>query len=147
MPPVSDAVPMKFAQPAALYEPPFDGNDVVEAGAVASIVHVNDAGVASVLPAASVARTSKVCEPSARPLYDFGEEQVVQEPPSIRHANVDPLSLELKEKLAAPALVGSAGCAVIVVFGAAVSTVHVNEAGVASVLPAASVARASKVCE
>ena len=36
-------------------------------GSVRSIVHVNEAGLASVLPAASVARTSKVCEPAARP--------------------------------------------------------------------------------
>src|SRR5215217_5857526 len=107
MPPVSDAVPMKFAQPAALYEPPFDGNDVVEAGAVASIVHVNDAGVASVLPAASVARASKVCEPSARPVYDFGEVHEAKEAPSSLHSNVDPASLLLNEKLAPVAFVGS----------------------------------------
>ena len=42
---------------------------------------------------------------------------------------------------------GSLGCAVIVVFGAVVSIVHVNEAGERSVLPAASVARTWKVCE
>ena len=36
-------------------------------GAVVSIVQVELAGVASTLPAWSIARTSKVCEPSARP--------------------------------------------------------------------------------
>ena len=36
------------------------------AGAVASTVQVRLAGVASVLPAASVALTQKVCEPSER---------------------------------------------------------------------------------
>ena len=53
----------------------------------------------------------------------------------------------MNENDAPVALVGSLGCAVIVVFGAAVSTVQVKEAGVGSVLPAASVARTSKVCE
>ena len=36
-------------------------------GGVASIVHVKEAGLASTLPAASVARTWKVWLPSARP--------------------------------------------------------------------------------
>ena len=40
---------------------------VVEDGAIVSIVHVYWAGVGSVLPAASVARTSKVWLPSERP--------------------------------------------------------------------------------
>ena len=35
-------------------------------GAIVSIVHVLVAGVASTLPAASFARTEKVCEPLAR---------------------------------------------------------------------------------
>ena len=46
----------------------FTGKLVDELGAVVSIVQVKDAGDASVLPAASVARTSKVCEPSERPV-------------------------------------------------------------------------------
>ena len=44
---------------------------IVVSGAVVSgvcTVHVRVAGVASVFPAASVARTLKVCAPSARPL-------------------------------------------------------------------------------
>jgi hypothetical protein len=40
---------------------------IVVCGAVVSIVQPYAAGVASVLPAASVALTSKVCEPSERP--------------------------------------------------------------------------------
>ena len=36
-------------------------------GAVVSTVHVRVAGVASTLPAASLARTENVCDPSARP--------------------------------------------------------------------------------
>ena len=46
---------------------------VLSPGAV--IVHVHTAGEASVLPAASVARTLNVCEPAASPLYAFGLEQ------------------------------------------------------------------------
>jgi hypothetical protein len=40
---------------------------IVVSGAVASIVHVWAAGVGSLLPAGSVARTWTVCVPSARP--------------------------------------------------------------------------------
>ncbi len=46
----------------------FTGKLVDELGAAVSIVQVKHAGVGSVLPAASVARTSKVCEPSVRPV-------------------------------------------------------------------------------
>ena len=47
----------------------FDGALVIVVlGAVVSTVHVEVAGVASTLPAASEARTEKVCEPSARPV-------------------------------------------------------------------------------
>jgi hypothetical protein len=67
-PTASDAVPAGSFQPAALYEPPAAGNVNAEAGAVRSIVHERDAGDASVLPAVSVARTSNVCKPSARPV-------------------------------------------------------------------------------
>ena len=67
------------------------------------------------------------------------------EPPSRRHSNVEEPSLEVKEKVAPAAFVGFAGLPVIVVFGAAVSTVHAKVAGERSTLPAASVARTSKV--
>jgi hypothetical protein len=47
----------------------FDGPEaIVVSGAPVSTVHVWIAGVASVLPAPSFARTLKVCEPSPRPL-------------------------------------------------------------------------------
>jgi len=49
-----------------LYSPLAAGNVVVELGAVVSTSHVYEAGEASWLPAASVARTSKVWLPSAR---------------------------------------------------------------------------------
>jgi hypothetical protein len=71
----------------------------------------------------------------------------LHEPPSIRHSKLEPPSVEVNEKLAPVALVGSLGCAVIDEFGAALSTVQVKDAGDASVLPAASIARTSKVWE
>ena len=49
-------------------EVPFAGWVSVTWGAVVSIVQVKVAGVGSVLPAGSVARTWKVWEPSLRPL-------------------------------------------------------------------------------
>ena len=71
--------------------------------------------------------------------------QAVQEPASILHSKLEPVSLELKEKAGVVLFEGSLGCAVIEVLGAAVSIVQVWLAGVASVLPAWSVARTSKV--
>ncbi len=67
-PTASEAVPAGSFQPAALYEPPAAGKVRAAVGGVRSIVHVRDAGEASALPAASVARTSKVWLPSARPV-------------------------------------------------------------------------------
>jgi hypothetical protein len=60
---------------------------------------------------------------------------------------VEPASLETKEKLALVEALGLLGAAVMVVLGAAVSTVHVKVAALASTLPAVSIARTEKVCE
>ena len=73
--------------------------------------------------------------------------QAVNAALSSEHWKVEPDFVEVKEKLALVESVGDGGSAVIVVSGAIVSTVHVYEAGVASVLPAASVAATRKVCE
>jgi hypothetical protein len=55
---------------------PLGPESMVVSGGVLSdagvIVHDCVAGDASVLPAGSVARTLKVCDPVARPLYVFG---------------------------------------------------------------------------
>jgi hypothetical protein len=118
---------------------------MVVSGAAVSTVQVKVAGVASTLPAGSVARTLNVCEPLASPAYGFGLVQVVNPPLSSSHSKVEPGSLAVKEKLAEVLAVGSLGEAVMVVFGAPVSTVHVNVAALASVLPAGSVARTAKV--
>jgi hypothetical protein len=58
------------------------------------------AGVASVLPAASAARTSNVCDRLDSPVYDFGDEHAPQPDPSSWHSNVEPVSDDEKEKLA-----------------------------------------------
>ena len=78
------------------------------------------------LPAASVARTSKVWLPalSAGEIVS-GLEQPLQPPPSMRHSKVEPASLELKVKLGVVLLDGSAGVVPMVVFGAVRSTVQV----------------------
>src|SRR6266540_1902118 len=74
------------------------------------------------VPAGSVARTSKVCELSARPLTLCGLVHGANEPPSIRHSKVEPVSDELNVNVGVAALDGSAGLATMVVFGAVRST-------------------------
>jgi hypothetical protein len=119
---------------------------IVVFGAVRSIVQVWDAGVPSVLPAWSVARTSNVWLPSPSALVVSGLVQLFQPPPSTRHSNVDPGSLALNANVGVVSLVGFVGPLSIVVFGAVRSIVQVKLAGDASVLPETSVARTSKVC-
>jgi Glu-tRNA(Gln) amidotransferase subunit E-like FAD-binding protein len=114
---------------------------IVSVGALTvEIVQAKLAGVGSVLPAASVAVTVNVWFPSASPVYAFGLVQADPAPPSIVQLNVLPASVEVNEKLAFELFDGFVGLEVIVVSGAAVSIVQVKLAGVASVLPAASVA-------
>ena len=114
-------------------------------GAVRSTVQACAAGVASTLPAASSARTSNVCAASVSPVYDAGLEQSANAPPSIRHSKPGPASDAVNEKLALVEFDADGGEEVMVVFAGVVSTVNVNDAGVASTLPAASIARTSKV--
>jgi hypothetical protein len=126
----------------------FTGDDVIVVlGGPVSTVHVRAAGVGSVFPTASVARTCTVWLPSARPVYVLGLVQAANAPASSLHWNVLLASVEVNEKLALVAFVGLTGPSVIVVSGAVASTVHVKLAGVASVLPAGSVARTSNVWE
>ncbi len=122
---------------------------IVVFGAPVSTVKVREAGVGSWLPAASVARTSKVWEPSVRFAVVKGEEQR-------REGGGVDAALEARAGLGrGEGEVGvvsfvkppAATVPVIVVSGAVVSTVKFREAGVGSTLPAASVARTSKVWE
>jgi hypothetical protein len=95
------------------------------------------AGVGSVFPALSVARTWKVWEPGNSPVYEAGLEQAVKPPPSSSHSKVEPPSEELKSKLTSGVL-GSGGATSIVVWGAVVSIVQLWVA-FGPLLPAASV--------
>jgi hypothetical protein len=70
--------------------------------------------------------------------------QALQAPPSMRHSNVEPPSLEEKSKSASALPVGFDGDESIVVCGAAVSYVKVRLDG-ASALPATSRARTRPV--
>ena len=114
-------------------------------GAVRSTVQACVAGVASRLPAASFARTSKVWAASVRPVYDTGLEQLAKAPPSRRHSKPGPASEAMNEKLALVEFESAGGEEVIVVFADVVSTVKMKEAGLASTFPATSVARTSSV--
>ena len=121
-------------------------------GADVSTVNERVAGEASVLPAASVARTETLWAPPARAVAVHGLVQFAHAPVSTRHWNVDPLLLEVKAKVGVESSVGPVGPEPIVVLGAVlsaggvVSTVNARVAGVASVLPAASVARTETLC-
>ncbi len=66
---------------------------IVVSGAIVSTVNVRAAGVGSTLPAASSARTSSVCRPSARAEATCGDEQAANVPPSRRHWKLAPVSL------------------------------------------------------
>jgi len=70
---------------------------------------------------------------------------VVAPGPSSLHSNVEPGLVEVNANDGEALFVGPAGPLVIVVSGAAVSTVNDRVAGVASTLPAASVARTVNV--
>ena len=123
----------------------------VVSGAVVSTVNDRVAGVGSVLPAESVARTENVYVPSASVPRLRGDEHAWNDPvaapgPSRRHSNVEPDSVEENVNDGALFADVPAGPVLIVVSGAVVSTVNVRVAGVGSTLPAASIARTENVC-
>src|SRR4051794_5578743 len=109
-------------------------------------VHERVAGVASLFPTASRARTENTCEPSASPVYDLGELHADQAALSSEHSNVAD-SVAVKVTVAALDDTVPVGPPVIVVSGARVSIDHVRTAGVGSTFPEASFARADNVCE
>ncbi len=98
------------------------------AGTTVSTVHVRVAA-ADVFPSASLARTSKVCAPSARPEWPTGEVQTPNAAPSSRHSNVTPPSVSEKPKLALVDETAPVGPESIVgTGGATVSTDQAREA-------------------
>src|SRR5215510_13468255 len=98
-------------------------------GSRVSTVKLREAGVWSVLPAGSVARTEKVWGPSAREAVVSGEEQGAQAPESTRHSKDEPGWSESKVKVGVGLLVGPAGPLRMLVSGSRVSTVKLREAG------------------
>src|SRR5207244_8717992 len=106
---------------------------MIVSGAVRSTVQLTVAGVASMLPAASLARTWKVCVlASTRPLKLVGLVQAAKAAASSLHSKLAPLSGELKLMLGE--LVLLSGAVLMIVSGAVRSTVQVTVAEVASVL-------------
>jgi hypothetical protein len=118
-------------------------SSIVVSGATVSTVKARLAGP-PVLPAASAARTSKVCAPSASVAVVCGDEQSASAAASTRHWKLAPASLE-NDSVGVESFVSPSGPEPIVVTGPTVSTVKARLAG-APVLPAASAARTSKVC-
>ena len=119
---------------------------IVVCGAAVSTVKLRDAGVASTFPAGSVARTSKVCAPSASDAVVSGVEctnPMRRRRPGTR--SVEPAWSAENANVGVASFVGPDGPLSIVVCGAAVSTVKLRDAGVASTFPAGSVARTSNV--
>src|SRR6266571_2065552 len=98
------------------------------------------------LPTASTALTEKVWEPSARPESACGDVHVAYVPVSSWHWKLDPVSLDVKEKLAELDVEGFVGFDVIVVSGATVSFVQLQLAGVGSGPPAL-IALTENVCD
>jgi hypothetical protein len=61
----------------------------VIAGVVVSTAHVRSVRLASLIPAASMARTRKVWKPYLRSVYSLGEVHRLKTPPSMLHANLE----------------------------------------------------------
>jgi hypothetical protein len=106
--------------------PPGGGSTLV------STANTRSAGVGSVLPASSVARTLKRCAPSASGPTDCGEEQGANPSPSRSHSKLEPASEELNAKLGCGSALVSVGPDSTVVSGGTVSTVNLRSAGVGS---------------
>src|SRR3954453_11183052 len=120
-----------------------------------STVHVRLAGVGSVLPAGSVARTSTVCwPPSSSPSFQLAEHgaQATVSTLSLvslsrRHSNVELASddVELNDGVRSVALPPWSGPTAIVVSGGSASTVNARAAGVESSMPSVDLARTLSV--
>jgi hypothetical protein len=80
-----------------------------------STVKLREDGVASTFPAVSVARTSKVCAPSASAAVVWAELQEVQAPASTRHSNVEPAWSAENVNVGVESFVGPEGPLLIVV--------------------------------
>src|SRR3954468_16997482 len=95
---------------------------IVAFGLAVSRCQVQEAGDASVLPAASVARTSNVWELSLSPPTLFGLVHGAKAAPSTLHSKLEPGSVEVNVNAGAATLDGSAGLPTMFVSGAVRST-------------------------
>src|SRR5918996_2295943 len=138
-----DSLELKWNEALVLVVVAGGACEIVVCGAAVSTVIARLAGLPSVLPAASVARTSNVCAPSDNAPVVCGDVQAAKAALSTRHWKFAPGSLE-NPNVGVESLVNPVGPESIVVCGAAVSTVIARLAA-APVLPAASVARTSNV--
>ena len=112
-------------------------------GGVRSLVQECVAGVGSVLPAPSTARTLNVCDPDPGTSTGSGDVHAVKALWRNEHWKVEPASLEVNENTATSLPVRLPGLA-SVVSGGVVSTVHVIGWAWVSTLPAGSTAWMSR---
>ena len=117
---------MNDAEPDPIVAPSAGPPVIVVSGAVVSTVNVREAGEASTLPTASIARTENVCSPSLRPDSARGEPHTVNAPPSSLHSKESVSSTGSPTKVNAADVVAivepAAGPPVITVSGGVVST-------------------------
>src|SRR5918999_2934212 len=97
------------------------------------------------LPAPSIARTRKVCDPEPSAVYVTGDSQSAHAAPSSAHSNCESASFALKVNVALVAVVEASGFSRIVVFGGT-ATVQTYSTGVSSARPCASFAATVNVC-
>ena len=109
--------------------------------------HVYSAGLPSMLPIGSIARTLKLWMPSVRPAYggSIGTSHSVQAELSSEHSNVESISLAVKVKFAVVAVVTGSGFALMNVSGGT-ATSQMYSAGVSSLSPSGLRAATSNVC-
>src|SRR6185369_15598365 len=114
---------------SGLGEGPGSGSGSGSGWGSASTVQLRPAGVGSTLPAASLARTEKVCGLIVSAERDLGELQPAQLPASNLHSKLEPGSVEVKAKAAVTAVVVPLGPLEIAVSGGVVSGGGVSSTG------------------
>ena len=80
------SVPLKLKEAEALLVSAAGLTVIWVSGAIVSMLQLNVAGLGSVLPALSIARTSKLWAPSAREVYVRGEAHDTHSSESRRHS-------------------------------------------------------------
>src|SRR5918992_5249422 len=119
--------------------------NVTIGASVGPTVHSHSSHWTLVCPAGEVASTANRWSPPARPEKFCGEVQLPSIWPSSQHLKAEPGTLDENSKCALVLSVTSSGPELIVTTGGS-ATVQVYRAGVASTLPATSMARTSSSC-